>query len=69
MWPSDRPDLKVRVMWAAFFLVAAKLVTAIVPFFFKYATDALDGMEQDIFWLPVILTTPIMLVVGSTCFR
>ncbi len=69
MWPSDRPDLKLRVFWAAVFLVAAKLVTAIVPFFFKYATDALDGVTQDIGWLPVALTTPIMLVVGFNVAR
>lgn len=56
-------------MWAALFLVAAKLVTAIVPFFFKYATDALDGDKLDIPWLPVILTTPIMLVVGFNVAR
>ncbi|NKB52944.1 MAG: ATP-binding cassette domain-containing protein [Rhizobiaceae bacterium] len=69
MWPSDRPDLKIRVLWAAVFLVAAKLVTAIVPFFFKFATDALDGLDQDIAWLPVALTTPIMLVIGFIVAR
>lgn len=56
-------------MWAAFFLVAAKIVTAIVPFFFKYATDALDGIDQDIAWLPLALTTPIMLVIGYVVAR
>ncbi len=69
MWPSDRPDLKIRVLWAAVFLVAAKLVTAVVPFFFKFATDALDGLDQDIAWLPVALTTPIMLVIGFVVAR
>jgi len=69
MWPYDRPDLKMRVLWAAVFLVIAKLVTAIVPFFFKYATDALDGIDQEISWLPVALTTPIMLVVGFCVAR
>ncbi len=69
MWPSDRPDLKMRVLWAALFLVLAKLVTAVVPFFFKYATDALDGIDQEISWLPLALTTPIMLVVGFNVAR
>jgi len=69
MWPSDRPDLKMRVAYAAFFLVIAKLVTSIVPFFFKYVTDALDGIPQDIFWLPAALTTPVMLVVGLNVAR
>lgn len=43
MWPSERPDLKMRVVWASFFLVLAKLLTVGVPYFYKWATDALDG--------------------------
>jgi ATP-binding cassette, subfamily B, heavy metal transporter len=41
MWPSDRPDLKARVMMALGLLLAAKLATIAVPFTFKWATDAL----------------------------
>ena len=26
MWPSDRPDLKMRVVWASLFLLASKIV-------------------------------------------
>ncbi len=59
----------MRVLYAAFFLVIAKLITAVVPFFFKYATDALGNIEQEISWLPVALTTPIMLVVGFNVAR
>ena len=69
MWPSDRPDLKMRVVYAAIFLIVAKLVTAIVPFFFKYATDALGGEAQEINWLPAILVTPVMLVIGFNVAR
>lgn len=69
MWPSDRPDLKWRVVYAAIFLVIAKLVTAIVPFFFKYATDALDGKSVDAFWIPAVLATPVLLVVGFIVAR
>lgn len=69
MWPSDRPDLKRRVMYAAVFLVLAKLVTAVIPFFFKYATDTLDGIATDVSWLPAILITPVMLVVGYNVAR
>ncbi|MEL7274376.1 MAG: ABC transporter ATP-binding protein/permease [Pseudomonadota bacterium] len=69
MWPADRPDLKKRVFYAFIFLVIAKLVTAIVPFFFKYATDALDGKELDVFWLPAALLTPVMLVFGFVTAR
>lgn len=69
MWPSDRRDLKLRVVYAAIFLVFAKLVTAVVPFFFKYATDALDGNPDAAAWIPVALATPIMLVVGYNVAR
>ncbi|MGO4842765.1 metal ABC transporter permease, partial [Rhizobiaceae sp. 2RAB30] len=41
MWPADRADLKARVLWASFFLVAAKLILVVVPYFFKWATDTL----------------------------
>ncbi len=69
MWPSDRPDLKRRVAWAFLFLVIAKLITAVVPFFFKYATDALDGNETDVWWLPSVLMTPIIMVVAYNVAR
>ncbi|MEL6745758.1 MAG: metal ABC transporter permease, partial [Pseudomonadota bacterium] len=69
MWPRDRVDLQRRVIYAAAFLVLAKLITAIIPFFFKYATDALDGQEIDVWWLPAALITPVMLVVGYNVAR
>ncbi len=43
VWPADRPDLRTRVVFAAVLLVLAKLVTVLVPVFYKYATDALTG--------------------------
>jgi ATP-binding cassette subfamily B protein len=43
IWPSDRPDLKLRVLGAMALLLAAKLATIVVPFTFKWATDALAG--------------------------
>jgi ATP-binding cassette subfamily B protein len=43
MWPSGRADLKARVVWATVFLLVAKLVLLSVPYFFKWATDALNG--------------------------
>ncbi|PZQ15107.1 MAG: metal ABC transporter permease [Ancylobacter novellus] len=41
MWPGDRPDLKRRIAIALVLLVATKLVTVLVPYGFKWATDAL----------------------------
>ncbi len=69
LWPAERPDLKARVFWAAFFLVVAKLITAVIPFFFKYATDTLNGLEPDVFWIPVVLMTPIMMVIAYNVAR
>jgi ATP-binding cassette subfamily B protein len=43
IWPSDRRDLKLRVLWALLLLVVAKFATMAVPFTFKWATDALTG--------------------------
>jgi ATP-binding cassette subfamily B protein len=43
IWPSDRVDLKMRVLWSIVLLLIAKLATLAVPFTFKWATDALSG--------------------------
>ena len=43
IWPSDRADLKWRVVWATVLLFGAKLATVAVPFTFKWAVDALSG--------------------------
>lgn len=43
IWPGDRFDLKMRVVWSMVLLLAAKLITLTVPFSFKWATDALTG--------------------------
>ena len=69
MWPADRPDLKRRVVWATFFLVVAKLVLMLVPYFFKWATDALDGGLDAPAAIPALLVAPVMLVVGYNVVR
>ena len=63
LWPADRSDLKLRIFWAVGLLILAKLVTIVVPFTFKWATDALlpNGQPRDIPWewlagAPVALT-------------
>ncbi|MFZ0426428.1 MAG: ABC transporter ATP-binding protein/permease [Xanthobacteraceae bacterium] len=43
IWPTDRADLKGRVVFATVLLFAAKFATIAVPFTFKWATDALAG--------------------------
>jgi ATP-binding cassette subfamily B protein len=43
IWPADRRDLKLRVVFATVLLFLAKFATIAVPFTFKWATDALAG--------------------------
>jgi ATP-binding cassette, subfamily B, heavy metal transporter len=50
IWPSDRSDLKVRVVWSFVLLLIAKLATLAVPFTFKWATDALTGKGSAPVW-------------------
>jgi ATP-binding cassette subfamily B protein len=63
MWPSDQPQLKRRVWLAFAALVVAKVITVLVPFLYKYATDALSG-EDGPAWLPPFLLVPLMLVIA-----
>ncbi len=69
MWPDDRPDLKIRVAWAAVFLVVAKLILVLVPYFFKWATDALNGELAAPGFIPAILVAPVMLVLAYNVVR
>ena len=69
MWPADRPDLKRRVAVAFLILIAAKIVTVLVPYTYKWATDALvhptklaDGSIS--FGMAGLVAVPIMLIVA-----
>src|SRR5271165_4854816 len=50
IWPGDRADLKMRVVWSVVLLLIAKLATLAVPFTFKWATDALTGKGSAPVW-------------------
>ena len=69
MWPQERPDLRGRVLWASFFLVLAKILTVGIPYFYKWATDALNGVNSAQGWLPLILTGAVTLVVAYNIAR
>ena len=69
MWPEDRPDLKMRVVWATVFLVIAKLILVLVPYFFKWATDALNGEFSAPAYIPALLVAPVMLVLAYNVVR
>jgi ATP-binding cassette subfamily B protein len=68
IWPSDRSDLKRRVLWATILLFGAKLATMAVPFTFKWAVDALTGLGSAPVaadsWLTWILVAPIALTLA-----
>lgn len=69
MWPEGRPDLKARVVVATFFLVIAKITLVIVPYFSKWATDALANQPQGLPALPTFLLAPVALVVALNVVR
>jgi ATP-binding cassette subfamily B protein len=69
MWPTGRADLKARVLWATFFLILAKLVLLSVPYFFKWATDALNGKLDMIGLLPAFLLGAVVLVIAYNFTR
>jgi ABC-type transport system involved in Fe-S cluster assembly fused permease/ATPase subunit len=68
MWPSDRRDLQLRVVFAMVLLLLAKLATMAVPFTFKWATDALVGEGSApaaaTSWLTWVIAAPILMTVA-----
>ncbi|MEI2297494.1 ABCB family ABC transporter ATP-binding protein/permease [Ensifer sp. MJa1] len=69
MWPTDRADLKLRVIWATVILIIAKVVLILVPYSFKWATDALNGKPDVLGFLPQLLTGAVMLVLAYNLAR
>ena len=68
IWPTDRRDLKARIMGAMGLLLAAKLATIAVPFTYKWATDALTGQGStpvtDSDWLVWVFAAPIAMTIA-----
>lgn len=62
MWPADRPDLRARVVVALIALLIGKVVTVLVPYSYKWATDALGHNADD--RTAILLSTPILLVIS-----
>ncbi len=58
LWPRNAPNLRLRVLVALAFLVAAKLTNVTVPIFYKNAVDALSGEAA------VVVAVPIALLFG-----
>ncbi len=68
IWPSDRADLKMRVVWSMVLLLIAKLTTLAVPFTFKWAIDALTGADtapvQSSNWKMWLIASPVIMTVS-----
>ena len=68
IWPGDRADLKMRVVWSVVLLLVAKLATLAVPFTFKWAIDALTGADtapvQASNWTMWVIASPLIMTLG-----
>lgn len=61
VWPSDRRDLQWTVAWSMVLMVIGKVVTVMMPFTYKWATDALVAMAKG----PVTSTTTASWLIGA----
>src|SRR5579872_5087810 len=73
IWPRDRADLQLRVIFALLLLLATKLATLAIPLFFKLATDALTGAggvsAASPHWLVWLAAAPVSIVVAYCVTR
>ncbi len=69
MWPGGRLDLKMRVVWATVFLLVSKFVLLLVPYFFKWSVDALNGKLDMQGILPAFMVGAIALIIATNLTR
>jgi ATP-binding cassette, subfamily B, heavy metal transporter len=73
IWPGDRADLKMRVVWSVVLLLFAKLATLSVPFTFKWAIDALNGKGSAPIassnWLMWLIASPVLMTISYGAVR
>jgi ABC-type transport system involved in Fe-S cluster assembly fused permease/ATPase subunit len=73
IWPGERADLKMRVVWSFVLLLVAKVATLAVPFTFKWATDALTGTGsapiQPSNWTLWLIASPLIMTVSYGAVR
>jgi ATP-binding cassette subfamily B protein len=43
LWPKDRRELRLRVVFAALLLIVSKLINVAIPFFYKAVVDGLEA--------------------------
>ena len=73
IWPGDRVDLKMRVIWSVVLLLVAKIATLAVPFTFKWAIDALTGADtapvQPSNWTLWLIASPLIMTLSYGALR
>ncbi|HLI99502.1 MAG TPA: ABC transporter ATP-binding protein/permease [Bradyrhizobium sp.] len=73
IWPGERIDLKMRVVWSVVLLLLAKLATLAVPFTFKWAIDALTGADtaplQPSNWTLWLIASPLIMTLSYGALR
>ena len=73
IWPGDRADLRMRVVWSMVLLLIAKFATLAVPFTFKWATDALTGADsapvQSSNWTLWLIASPLIMTFSYGTMR
>src|SRR6201991_1436709 len=73
IWPGDRADLKMRVVWSVVLLLIAKVATLAVPFTFKWAIDALTGADtapvQSSNWTLWLIASPLIMTASYGAVR
>ena len=73
IWPGDRVDLKMRVVWSVVLLLVAKVATLTVPFTFKWAIDALTGADSapvaSSSWKLWLIASPMIMPVSNGGLR
>jgi ABC-type transport system involved in Fe-S cluster assembly fused permease/ATPase subunit len=55
LWPRDSLELRLRVVVALLLLIAGKLVTIAIPFFYKRAIDALTSPRPGLIAVPIAM--------------
>ena len=64
IWPKGRNDIKSRIIIALIILILAKILTVLVPYTYKWATDAIVGDNTAPIIIPIVLLTPVMLIIA-----
>src|SRR5207247_2715138 len=73
IWPGERADLKMRVVWSVVLLLAAKVATMSIPFAFKWAIDALSGKGsapvEPSNWVLWLIASPLIMTASYGAMR